>query len=50
MKNKQGEAVNVDAIAAADKMTLQNYGRPYDAAGKPTGTFYKYAKKHEEFK
>ncbi len=35
---------NVEAVAASDKMTLQNYGRPYDAAGKPTGTFYKYAK------
>ena len=33
-----------DAVVAADKATLQSYGRPYSAAGKPTGTFYRYAR------
>jgi hypothetical protein len=36
---------NVDAQAATDKMMLQNYGRPYDANGKPSGTYYGFAKK-----
>jgi len=31
-----------------DAKKLQNYGRPYDDAGKPTGTYYKYAKKPGE--
>lgn len=39
---------NVDALAAADKLCLQNYGRPYDAAGKPSGTYYKYAREKME--
>ena len=30
-------------VVAADKVTLQSYGRPY-AAGKPSGTYYKYAR------
>ncbi len=30
----------MDAVAASDKMALQSYGRPYDASGKPTGTYY----------
>ena len=38
------EARDAKAVQAADKLALQNYGRPYSAAGKPTGTFYKYAK------
>jgi hypothetical protein len=29
-------------VAAADKAALQGYGRPYNQAGKPTGTYYKY--------
>ena len=33
-----------DAVVAADKSTLQSYGRPYSAAGKPTGTYYRYAR------
>ncbi len=36
---------SAEAVAAADKLVLQNYGRPYDAAGKPSGTYYKYAKR-----
>ncbi|CAK0900562.1 unnamed protein product [Prorocentrum cordatum] len=32
------------SIQAEDAKKLQNYGRPYDDAGKPTGTYYKYAK------
>merc|ERR1711924_52852 len=28
----------------ADKLLLQNYGRPYDSNGKPSGSFYKHAK------
>ena len=35
---------NYTDLQKADKMSLQNYGRPY-ANGKPTGTFYKFAKK-----
>ena len=29
---------------AADKAVLQNFGRPYTAAGKPSGTYYKFAR------
>ena len=33
------------AMQKADKAALQNYGRPYDEkSGRPTGSFYKYAK------
>ena len=28
----------------ADRLVLQGYGRPYDAAGKPSGVFYSHAK------
>lgn len=45
---EKGEEVKADAIAGADKLTLQNYGRPYDN-GKPKGTYYKYAKKQLKF-
>lgn len=38
-----------DSVAAADKMILQNYGRPYSAENKPSGTYYKYAKESLEF-
>jgi hypothetical protein len=31
-------------LLAADKATLQSYGRPYTAEGRPTGTFYRYAR------
>lgn len=31
-------------LAAADKITLQNYGRPYDALGRPVGTYYGFPK------
>ena len=33
-----------DPKQAKDKLILQNYGRPYNAAGKPQGTFYGHAK------
>jgi hypothetical protein len=33
-------------VQAADKLALQNYGRPYaSGTSKPTGTYYKYPKK-----
>ncbi|KAF4673911.1 hypothetical protein FOL47_009942 [Perkinsus chesapeaki] len=44
---RSGEVVfNVSstAIVARDKLTLQNYGRPYSASGEPTGNYYRYAK------
>mmetsp|Transcript_70246 Transcript_70246/g.142666 ORF Transcript_70246/g.142666 Transcript_70246/m.142666 type:complete len:172 (+) Transcript_70246:2-517(+) len=37
-------------IQAADTQALQNYGRPYNKDGKPTGTYYKYAKSPTELK
>ena len=41
-----GELDRLDKEAnAADTLLLQNYGRPYTEAGKPQGTYYKYAKK-----
>ena len=40
----------VDNEANADKRMLQNYGRPYNAeTGKPTGTYYKYARESLNF-
>ena len=27
-----------------DKLTLQSYGRPYDAAGRPSGVFYSHTR------
>lgn len=38
-------AVSYQEILQADKAILQNYGRPYNEAGKPTGAFYKSAQK-----
>jgi len=35
---------DVKALQAADKLVLQNYGRPYRANGRPSGTFYQFAK------
>jgi len=35
--------VDESKTQANDKLVLQNYGRPYD--GKPTGTYYKFAKR-----
>lgn len=32
------------AVQTADKLALQGYGRPYTPQGKPSGTFYKFAK------
>lgn len=40
-----GESKAADDIVAADKAILQNYGRPYGDNGKPTGTYYKFARK-----
>ena len=34
-----------DDQIAADKATLQNYGRPYGEQGRPSGTYYRYATK-----
>jgi len=31
-------------VRGADTLCLQNYGRPYNESGKPSGTYYKYAK------
>lgn len=31
-------------LIAADKGIIQNYGRPYTPDGKPSGTYYKYAR------
>jgi hypothetical protein len=31
-------------MVADDKKILQNYGRPYNEGGQPSGTYYKYAK------
>eukprot|EP00640_Fibrocapsa_japonica_P007026 CAMPEP_0113942606 /NCGR_PEP_ID=MMETSP1339-20121228/8287_1 /TAXON_ID=94617 /ORGANISM="Fibrocapsa japonica" /LENGTH=168 /DNA_ID=CAMNT_0000947129 /DNA_START=438 /DNA_END=944 /DNA_ORIENTATION=+ /assembly_acc=CAM_ASM_000762 len=42
------EVVGIDSdkksLVAADKNTLQNYGRPYTESGKSAGTYYKFAK------
>eukprot|EP00439_Symbiodinium_sp_Y106_P066150 s2121_g10.t1 len=35
-------------VQKSDAVALQNYGRPYDENGKPTGTYYKYAKDPKE--
>lgn len=35
-------------LVAEDKLALQNYGRPYDAAGRPTGSFYAFPKVYLE--
>jgi hypothetical protein len=32
-------------VVDADKATLQSYGRPYNEKGKPSGTYYKHAKR-----
>ena len=32
------------AMNKADKHTMQNWGRPYDAAQRPSGSFYRFAK------
>jgi hypothetical protein len=47
---KDGSVLPEDAkaAAAADKLALQNYGRPYTAAGKPNGTFYRFPKTPNE--
>ena len=38
------QGVDVDKTRKTDKLVLQNYGRPYTKEGKPTGSYYKYAK------
>lgn len=38
------EGVDEAKTQANDKLVLQNYGRPYE--GKPTGTYYKFAKRN----
>jgi len=39
---------DIKGIIEQDKNMLQNYGRPYSNAGKPYGSYYKFAKKVEE--
>ena len=40
---KEEEEHDVMKLVTADKMTFQNYGRPYDpTTGKPTGKYYSY--------
>jgi hypothetical protein len=46
MKNLQETNEDTKVIIEKDKNVLQNYGRPY-IGGKPSGTYYKYAKKVE---
>jgi len=41
---KPVQGVDVDKTRKSDKSTLQNYGRPYTKEGRPTGSYYKYAK------
>lgn len=44
----QSEGVAIAELAAADKMRLQNYGRPYHPeTGKPTGSYYAFPKQPE---
>jgi len=35
---------DLKTIQNLDKLVLQNYGRPYNEAGKPTGGYYEYSK------
>jgi len=44
------EQVGLDPkqVQKSDVQVLQNYGRPYDQQGKPTGTYYKYAKEPKD--
>lgn len=46
--SKNDETSAARDVAGKDKVVLQNYGRPYNDAGKPTGTYYKYAKANDE--
>jgi len=43
------KVVNLDVseIGKKDKLTLQNYGRPYSEKGRPTGSYYTYFKKEK---
>jgi len=40
--------LDAKSLQAADTKLLQNYGRPYDDNGKPTGSYYGFAKKPGE--
>jgi hypothetical protein len=43
------ETVVIAEVAAADKVELQSYGRPYNAAtGRPTGSYYAHPKQPED--
>jgi hypothetical protein len=44
----EAESVDVTALVARDKAALQNYGRPYAADGKTTGSFYSFARDASE--
>jgi len=44
-KKEEEQVLDITAVAAKDKLALQNYGRPYNVEnGRPVGTYYKYAK------
>lgn len=44
-----GTPADTRAVAAADKKTLQNYGRPYSPdTNSPTGTYYRFPKDPED--
>eukprot|EP00931_Biecheleriopsis_adriatica_P057210 TRINITY_DN33929_c0_g1_i1.p1 TRINITY_DN33929_c0_g1~~TRINITY_DN33929_c0_g1_i1.p1 ORF type:complete len:441 (-),score=97.59 TRINITY_DN33929_c0_g1_i1:54-1376(-) len=36
--------LDLKEVQKSDSLLIQNYGRPYDENGKPTGTYYKFAK------
>lgn len=40
--------IDTKKVQRDDTQAIQNYGRPYDQSGKPTGTYYKYAKDPSE--
>jgi len=42
--------LDIKQVQKDDCKTIQNYGRPYGSDGKPSGTYYKYAKKAGEVK
>jgi hypothetical protein len=43
-EEKQDAGDEIQRLINDDKVTLQNYGRPYDDKSKPSGSFYHYAK------
>ena len=43
------DAPGASKVAADDKLKLQNYGRPYSDAGRPSGKYYSFSKRVGEF-